>query len=259
MPLSSKPVKFLCIGDSITEGSLAYPSYRYYLGKLFAENAFQCDFVGTRKGVLVDDDQSDYQAIPAGEFTDFTDWDHESRSAWTSSDVLNGACLAPWRDDWNGKFDCDNYQTNKLSVWLDVLEENNSIPDAALIHLGTNDILFGATTEEILNNYHQIIVLLRNKNPHIKIYIAQLIPRNDHDHLNQKIENLNAQMNGYLDEFQKIHSQIHIVNMYNGFDRVHWLYDGLHPNNSGNIFIAQKWFAELFPVLDYTFNVCKCQ
>jgi len=239
------PVKILCLGNSITEGTADFPGYRYFLSKQLQKNDCYFDFIGTRNGVFCLDSLNDYQGAPDTLYNECSDWDHEARFAWTSSDVVNGACLAPWRDEWQGRTQCDNYPDEKLEKWLDQLAEQGDIPDVALIHLGTNDMLFGISRKTILQNYHSIVSMLRVKNPRIYVFFAYLIPRADHEHLNDTTTVFNLSMKTYIMTLSTDSSKVVAVDMNTHFNRMEWLYDGLHPDNDGAAFMANKWYDYL--------------
>jgi len=46
---AANPVRIMPVGDSITEGGKAFPTYRYPLARKLAEAGFQVEFVGSRQ------------------------------------------------------------------------------------------------------------------------------------------------------------------------------------------------------------------
>ena len=57
------------------------------------------------------------------------------------------------------------------SSWL---QRNN--PDVALIHIGTNDIIQGKTSEHVVVHIERMVSILRTQNPNVNILVAQIIP-----------------------------------------------------------------------------------
>ena len=93
-------VRIMPLGDSLTESSHGYASYRYWLWKALEERGLEVDFVGSMRGV--------YMGTPR--FDDF-DPDHEGHSSWTTANV---------RDH--------------VEAWV-----ADSDPEVVLLLLGTND------------------------------------------------------------------------------------------------------------------------
>jgi len=159
-PLS--PVKIMLIGGSATEGCASGVSYRRHLDGMLRRKGHLIDFVGSRKKHNNDTSEPDsYQFDP----------DHEGHwgkdSAWIA----------------------DN-----MSLLL-----KRNVPDVAVIHLGTEDIIASDAaaeplTDGIVRNIERVITALRSKNAKVKVVISEVIPVRDREEtsvlLNSKISRL---------------------------------------------------------------------
>ena len=139
-----KPVKIMLIGDSITEGADSNGSYRRYLDGMLRRDGHLIDFVGSRKKHNDDKTEPDNYEY---------DVDHEGHwgkgSAWMA----------------------ENMQSLLAS----------NVPDVAVIHLGTEDILSSnaaaeSLTDGILQNIGKLVDALRAKNGNVKIVLSTIIP-----------------------------------------------------------------------------------
>jgi lysophospholipase L1-like esterase len=139
-----KPVKIMLIGDSITEGADSNGSYRRYLDGMLRRDGQLIDFVGSRKKHHDDKTEPDNYEY---------DVDHEGHwgksSAWMAENMQS--LLA------------------------------NNVPDVAVIHLGTEDILSRKDDPEsladgIVKNIGKVVDALRAKNGKIKIVLSTIIP-----------------------------------------------------------------------------------
>lgn len=129
------PVRLLPLGDSITQGTRGYYSYRQMLWSLTdAANCF-VDYVGASQGPVLNDP------------LDLFDNDHDGHSGYRTKDVQE-----------------------ELSGWL----EGNT-PDLAMVHLGTNDLNQGYPLGSSMLDLTDIITELRSANPNVVIFLAQII------------------------------------------------------------------------------------
>jgi lysophospholipase L1-like esterase len=92
-----------------------------------------------------------------------------------------------------------------------------------------------------VNEIQQIIGILRDDNPNVTILVAQIIPTRD-PASNQRITELNKQIDEMADSESTEESPVVIVDQNSGFDVSQDSYDGVHPNKSGEEKMAQKWF-----------------
>lgn len=220
-PLSSyadsPSIKILPLGDSITCASKYKTSYRYPLWKQLIDSGKHVEFIGsqTQKGnggrVWA---TYKNQPFPAA---------NEGHSGWRADQVLNGL----------------NNTVKGLTTWITRYK-----PDIALIHLGTNDMYQAQTPESTRDEIEQIIITLRNKNPHIKVLLAKIIPLplpkgKNIPRLNQLLTQLAITLN-------QPNSPVVSVDMYSGFNlNTDMQHDKIHPNVSGEEKMAQRWFNAL--------------
>lgn len=150
-------------------------------------------------------------------FNDF-DQDHEGHWGWRSDQILA-----------------------QIDTWARAAR-----PDMVLIHLGTNDVFYNRDEASIIAYLSAIVDSLRVVNPRVTIIVAQLIPALLYDHiifrLNKKIVDLVASKSTNS-------SKLMVVDQYNDINLLSDVYDGVHPNQSGEQKIAKKWFEAIQNVL----------
>ncbi len=220
----AQTIKILPLGNSITQASNLYQSYRYPLWKKLLDDGLDFDFIGS---------QTDHYNCGTPTFPDYLgqsfDMDHEGHWGWRCDEVLQGD---------GGTSNCRG--SGSLADWLQTYT-----PDIALVHLGTNDMFQGTggngSINITINELKMIIDTLRADNPNMIILLALLIPTSDPDQT-WKIPLLNAQIPQIAIDKYDPNSPIIIVDQYTGYDPVaDNQSDGVHPNASGEEKMAQKW------------------
>jgi lysophospholipase L1-like esterase len=213
-PSTHQPVLIMPLGNSITQGDMNHPTYRYQLWKMLKSDGYDVDYVGSL--------HTNYNgANPSQDF----DQDHEGHWGWRADQILNGI---PGQQ--------------KLS---DLLQ--HSKPGIVLMHLGSNDIFQGESIDTIIDDLKKIIRVLQTSNKDIVILIAQILPVANKQInaritlLNQAIEKLPAAMS--------LSSQLIVVNQFEDFDPYAHTYDGVHPNEIGEKKMALTWYESLQPVM----------
>lgn len=200
-------IRILPLGDSITNG---FPySYRYSLYQRLTNSGYNFRFVGSRVS-----NPANYPGA----------WDqrHEGHNGITTEGI-----------------------NRLLPSWI-----GNYAFDSVLIHVGTNDIISKEaapfTLERSLKNLEGIIQTLRNNNPVVRIFMAQIIPVNNdigdnyEDFIN-KIRNYNQSLKQLALQKSTSVSPIIVVDMYESFDPSE-LTDGIHPTVDGAENMAFQWF-----------------
>ncbi len=119
-------------------------------------------------------------------------------------------------------------------------------PDIVLIHLGTNDVGSGEKLEVSIAELRQLIQALRKVNPQVKILLAQLIPLSGAE---SKIQQFNQQIAQLAKELNTSKSPVFLVDQFSGFNVQKDTYDGVHPNESGEQKISDRWFNQLQNIL----------
>jgi lysophospholipase L1-like esterase len=229
-------VRILPLGNSITDGDGEHNSYRRPLWLMLDSAGFNVDFIGSKNRNGYDDN------LPPN--PDF-DLDHEGHAGWTSYDVMSGP------DGWD-------QQRETLPEWLE-----QYTPDIVLMHIGTNDIFGCKSAASILTNINRIIEVLRNDNPRVIIFLAQILPLagaeklgfddrycNPSKTLNQLIVELNNTIAANIENLSNAESPVYLVDQYSGINPDIDLFDGIHPNETGEVKMAEAWYSKLTPVLD---------
>lgn len=207
----TNPLQIVTLGDSITQATSGRNSYRRDLWNKLTDAGYSVDFVGSENRT------KDGRNFPDGSF----DPDHEGHWGWRTDEILNGR---------SGQ--------GKLSDWL-----QEYTPDIALVHLGSNDALQYNSVTSTIDELRQTIAVLRQDNPNVVIFIAQLIPSTGSR--NQQITALNAQIPALVDGENSLNSPVILVDQNSGFNASTDTYDGIHPNESGEAKMAQRWFEAL--------------
>jgi acyl-CoA thioesterase-1 len=197
--------RILPLGDSITKGKNGHWSYRRDLELALQGADCSFDFIGKQSGPS------------SGPGTALVDRNHEGHSGFRTDEILAS-----------------------LSWWL-----NGNVPDWALVHIGTNDVLQGTSIAAARANVSGIIDKLRNANPNVGILLAQVIPNLPGNEsavvtLNDELASLAAQKNSQA-------SPVILVDHYSGYSTFTHNYDQIHPNDAGEGFMAQRWFEALYP------------
>ena len=199
-------VKIMPLGDSITSGTTAWASYRYWLYKDLVARHWTVNFVGSIHGQLHTGD------APPACCQDF-DWDHEGHSGYRVDNIIP-----------------------LLPSWLAL-----NRPDIVLLHLGTNDILQGRSVDSTAAGLGQVIDLLRAANPRVKILLAQIIPAKWNGKVYTDIPVLNALLPDLVAIKTQKDSPVLLIDQYTGFDLAADCVDGVHPNPAGEQKLALHW------------------
>jgi lysophospholipase L1-like esterase len=209
-------LKLLPLGDSISEGWPDDFGYRNHLQDLLGIGVY--DFVGP-----------------------FTDPDSDA-----TYDVDHAGVGGERTDQIESRVDStlDTYMTN--------LESGSCV----LIHAGTNDAnqnYSGGATAWVAN-VEDMIDLIHAHDSSIDIYVALIIPSTDGT-INGRITTFNAALESMLETYQGTKANLYIVDMYARFTSnvdwaSEWMYDSLHPNDTGYSIMADEWFKAINGVND---------
>jgi lysophospholipase L1-like esterase len=193
------PVKIMLIGDSITEGADSNGSYRRYLDGMLRRDGHLIDFVGSRRKHSDDKTEPDNYEY---------DVDHEGH--WGKSSA--------WM--------AENMQSLLAS----------NVPDVAVIHLGTEDIISSKVAAEpladgIVKNIGKVVDTLRARNGNMNIVLSAIIPVAG----KQDVVNLvNLKISRYVQCNATLLHPVVLADPYKGFDVSRDLAaDGAHPNAAG--------------------------
>ncbi|WP_214607003.1 GDSL-type esterase/lipase family protein [Hymenobacter arizonensis] len=209
---SHAQVRIMPLGNSITNGTKDYNSYRRSLWHKLQAGGYRVDFVGSqstnKEGFLP----------PNPDF----DLDHEGHAGWKADELLQ-----------------------KIGGWA-----ASHRPDVLLLHAGTNDVRMGQKATDTRDELGQIIDKVRQTNPNVKVLLAQIIPtRSVFPYENAGILELNSLLPALAAQKNTAQSPVVIVDQYTGMRTVEDMYDGIHPNELGEEKMAVRWYEKLQQIL----------
>ena len=131
---------------------------------------------------------------------------------------------------------------NLLVGWLAATH-----PDVVMMHFGTNDVWSNLPTSQILTAFTTLVTQMRASNPNMKILVAQIIPMNPSTctECAARVINLNAAIPAWAQGLTTAASPVTVVDQWTGFDDATDTYDGVHPNDAGNVKIANRWYPSV--------------
>ena len=129
--------------------------------------------------------------------------------------------------------------SDQLVGWLSA-----TTPDVVMMHFGTNDVWSNIAPDTILAAYTRLVGQMRASKPTMKILVAQIIPMNPSTctECAQRVVALNAVIPAWAAGLSTSASPITVVDQFTGFDDATDTYDGVHPNDAGNVKLANKWY-----------------
>lgn len=142
------------------------------------------------------------------------DMDHEGHSGWRTDEMVAG-----------------------IGAWA-----RSFRPNVALVHLGSNDVFQYQSNSSTIAELGQLIDTLRVVNPNIKILLAQILPSTFNA---TDIVDLNSRIPGLAASKNTAQSPVIVVDQWTGFSVSQDMYDGVHPNDTGDQKMANKWYAAL--------------
>lgn len=227
----AKTVNILCLGNSITNGTDKYNSYRRHLWQLLHAGKYNVDMIGSWSKHHMGGD------VPNPDF----DMDHEGHSGWTLQHMFNPP-------DWDTA-------RGSINKWLQVYR-----PDIVLLELGTNDVFQCRVVPDMLSDLKRLTELLQSKNPSVKIFIAQIPPLGAQwadkklcgkpSSYAEDIAALNKAIAGFVQQHTTAASPVILVDQFTGVNTATDMYDDIHPNSKGEKAMAERWFRAIRPYLE---------
>jgi acyl-CoA thioesterase I len=221
-----KTMNILTLGNSITNGTNKYDSYRRPLWQLLRQGYYNFDFIGSW------DLHHMGGEVPDPDF----DMDHDGHSGWKASDILS-------QPDW------DKPRGN-IHEWI-----QEYTPDIVLLELGTNEVFQCIAVKEAMNNISSIIDIIRKKNSRVKIFIALIPPLGaqwagkklcgNKINYGQAVINFNKQLRVLGVAKSSPRSKVILVDQYSGVNTATDMYDDIHPNTTGERKMAAKWYKAI--------------
>lgn len=147
------------------------------------------------------------------------DMDHEGHSGWRADEILA-----------------------KISVWASATS-----PDFVLIHLGHNDLCQGQDVGSTVGEVAAIIDALRGVKATVGVIVAQVLASANPCH--GQIPAMNAALTAMVAAKDTAESPVVVADLFTGFIPATMTWDGLHPNGSGESWMADRWFVALAPLL----------
>jgi hypothetical protein len=223
-------INILPIGNSITNGTNVYNSYRRSLWQLLHKANYNFDFIGSWSSHHMGG------PVPNPDF----DMDHDGHSGWTAHHILEPP-------DWDK-------QRGNIDNWLESYR-----PDIVLMELGTNEVFQCASAGQGMKDLSIIIDKLRRKNASVKILLAQIPPLGKQwapkklcgtdTAYDQAIRIFNETVLQFARKKTTARSPVIIVDQFTGVDPVTEMYDDIHPNTKGELKMAERWYKALRPFL----------
>ncbi len=227
---ADKVYKILPLGDSITHAEINRASYRYFLWKKLIDADVQFDFVGSMNTQL---DTYSKGETPQPDYKGQSfDKDHEGHFAWEVNHI------------WGGRNPNNNTGSGSLGDWMKTYDF-----DIALVHLGSNDAFQGQDNNQTLNELKAIVAKLREDNPNVVTLLARIIPTSKGEREAAAVAQLSSMIPSIIDEINTEQSPVILVDMFEGFDVDKLTYDGVHPNEKGEMLMADRWFDAIMEAL----------
>jgi lysophospholipase L1-like esterase len=138
---------------------------------------------------------------------------------------------------------------DQLPGWLSA-----SRPNIVLMHFGTNDVWSNRSVPVILTALSNLVDQMRASDPSMRILVAQIIPMSAGAcaECPSRVTALNAAIPGWAAGKTTAQSPIVVVDQWTGFDTATDTYDGVHPNDAGNLKLANRWYPALTAALNGT-------
>lgn len=116
------------------------------------------------------------------------------------------------------------------------------------MHVGTNDATANISTAKVFAAYDTLVGQMRAANPSGTLIVSKLIPIDPNlfgQFVADKIVDYNYAMEGWVKRTTTAQSPIVLVDMFTGFDYKSMTREGEHPNEQGDVFMADRFFPAL--------------
>lgn len=246
--------KLVFIGDSITQGGLGFPSYRYELFKHLVDAGAQYSFTGSVTGAY----QGNPGAIPNYKGTTFNnvhDGHFGWRAFWENARVpLPSSRRSGNRGEgtvlnWTGQ--ATQYDLNTAGNLVDYPDLRASgtgntgtiyVPDTVVIMIGINDLADGGSATQLRADVATLIDQLRVVNGNGSIFLNYLLHTDQGASLQTKVDAFNALLQPLADVKNAAvpTSPVWVIDASAGFDPVTMTHDKVHPNLEGEAFVGRR-------------------
>jgi lysophospholipase L1-like esterase len=180
-------------------------------------------------------------------------WNRLQNAGLTNVDFVGTlpaqGCSVPYDGDneGHGGFLATNVAAqNQLPGWLSATH-----PDVVLMHFGTNDVWNNIAPATILSAFSTLVAQMRADNPAMKVLVAQIIPMNPSGcpDCAQRVVAFNAAIPAWASGISTAQSPVTVVDQWTGFNDATDTGDGVHPNDSGNQKMSDRWYPALAPLI----------
>lgn len=135
---------------------------------------------------------------------------------------------------WNAKIKNRGIGGDDTQGVLDRLEEvTESSPDKIFIMIGTNDLAYGMSKEQVVENYRKILRRINQDSPKSDIYVQSILPVDEERHFtrsNESIKFINSKLKAMSDDFGFTYIDLASVFEKDGKLNPRFSIDGLHLN-----------------------------
>lgn len=145
------------------------------------------------------------------------------------------------------------YMTHEIIPMLDEILEVND-PDLILLHIGTNDLPRPNDAEECFDNIVEMLEIIHDFNPDIKVVLAQIVPCLQNTDLGEDRYPEIIDLNNLLKNVPYRGNFVTLVDMWTPFVSTdNWesvlMSDSWHPNDDGYYLMAEIWLHALIKII----------
>ncbi|MDB4289290.1 GDSL-type esterase/lipase family protein [bacterium] len=245
--------KLVFMGDSITQGGLGFPSYRYEVFQHLVDAGATYTFTGSVTGAY----QNNSGAIPDYEGEAFSNV-HEGHFGWRAF-WENGRVPLPSNRrsgnrgegtvlNWTGQ--ATQYESNSSGNWVAYPDPGASgsgntgttyLPDTVVVMIGINDLADGGSASQLRDDIATMIDQLRAANSEVRIFLNHLLHTDQTAALQTKVDVFNGLLQPLADTKNAAvaTSPVWVIDASTGFDPVSMTHDEVHPNAIGEVFVGR--------------------
>ena len=246
--------KLVFMGDSIVQGGLGYPSFRYALFKHLVDASANYTFTGSVTGAY----QNNAGATPDYEgevFVNVNEGHFGWRAFWENGRVPlpsnrrsgnrgEGTIL-----NWTGQ--AAQYELSSSGNFVAYPDPGASgsgntgtiyVPDSVVIMIGINDLADGGTPAQLRDDVSTMIDQIRAANANVSIFLNYLLHTDQTAVLQVNVDTFNRLLQPLADTKNggSATSAVWVIDASTGFDPVVLTHDEVHPNTTGEIFVARR-------------------
>lgn len=249
------------IGDSVTQGGLGFPSYRYQVFKHLVDRSASYTFVGSVNGAHQFQNVSASTPDYGGQsFSNVHEGHWGWRAFWENGRVpLPSSRRSGNRGEgtvlnWTGQE--AHYELGAAGNFVAYPDPGASgtgntrttyVPDTAVIMSGINDLAGGTMPTQLRDDIGTMIDQLRSANPNVRIHVNRLLYTNQGAAFQTTVNSFNELLQPLADAKNATSptSPVWIMDASTGFDPVAMAHDNVHPNTAGEAYVGDRIAAGL--------------